>query len=128
MNEVLNLYAEFCAIKSHPLVTTVQAAGGPKPHTHACGLAVSDIDSTLFTHLFCAFADLDPQTYRITVSSSNNAQFSQFTKTVQLKNPSVQTLLSIGGGNSDKAAFASMASNSASQKTFTDSSINLARS
>ncbi|CAK9168818.1 unnamed protein product [Ilex paraguariensis] len=71
---------------------------------------------------------LDPQTYRITVSSSNNAQFSQFTKTVQLKNSSVQTLLSIGGGNSDKAAFASMASNSASRKTFTDSSINLARS
>lgn len=92
------------------------------------GLAASDIDSTLFTHIFCAFADLDSNTNQVTVSSSNNAPFSQFTKTVQLKNPSVKTLLSIGGGSSDKTAFASMASQSASRKSFIDSSVKLARS
>ncbi|KAF7152054.1 hypothetical protein RHSIM_Rhsim01G0041800 [Rhododendron simsii] len=91
------------------------------------GLAASDIDSTLFTHIFCAFADLDSNTNQVTISSSNNAQFSQFTKTVQLKNPSVKTLLSIGGGSADKTAFASMASQLASRKSFIDSSINLAR-
>ncbi|KAF7154047.1 hypothetical protein RHSIM_Rhsim01G0047100 [Rhododendron simsii] len=93
-----------------------------------CGLAASDIDSTLFTHIFCAFADLDSNTKQVTISSSNNASFSQFTKTVQLKNPSVKTLLSIGGGAADRTAFASMASQSASRKSFIDSSIKLARS
>ncbi|XP_031272574.1 class V chitinase-like [Pistacia vera] len=91
--------------------------------------AVSDIDSSLFTHLFCAFADLNPQTNRVTISSGNQARFSTFTATVQRKNPSVKTLLSIGGGGGDavKAAFASMASQASSRKLFIDSSIQLAR-
>ncbi|PON78109.1 1,4-alpha-glucan-branching enzyme [Parasponia andersonii] len=89
---------------------------------------VSAIDSTLFTHLFYAFADLDPQTYSVTVSSANLGKFSTFTQTVQLKNPSVKTVISIGGGASDPATFASMAGNSSRRKSFIDSSINLARS
>ncbi|KAI3443986.1 hypothetical protein Pfo_000651 [Paulownia fortunei] len=92
------------------------------------GFAASDINSALFTHLFCAFANLDPQTYQVSVSSSNNASFLQFTKTVQLKNPSVKTLLSIGGGGANRTVFASMATQSASRKSFIDSSIKLARS
>lgn len=91
------------------------------------GIEISDIDSTLFTHLFCAFADLDSQSNTVTISASNTGPFSQFTQTVQLKNPSVQTLLSIGGGNSNRDDFASMASQSTSRKSFIDSSINLAR-
>ncbi|XP_038696656.1 class V chitinase-like [Tripterygium wilfordii] len=89
---------------------------------------VSSIDSTLFTHLFCAFADLDPQTNRVVVSSANQASFSTFTQTVQQKNPSVKTLLSIGGGSSNPNDFASMVSQSSSRKSFIDSSISLARS
>ncbi|XVF20545.1 hypothetical protein REPUB_Repub12eG0009600 [Reevesia pubescens] len=89
---------------------------------------VSDIDSRLFTHLFCAFADLDSQTNRVTVSSANQHRFSTFTATVQRKNPSVKTLLSIGGGSSRPSAFASMASQASTRKSFIDSSINLARS
>lgn len=89
--------------------------------------AASNIDSTLFTHLFCAFADLDPQTNQVTVSPSKISQFSQFTKTVQLKNPNVKTLLSIGGGNANKTVFAIMASQSSYRKLFIDSSIKLAR-
>lgn len=89
---------------------------------------VADIDSSLFTHLFCAFADLNSQTFRVTISSANQARFSSFTRTVQQKNPSVKTLLSIGGGGSDKASFAAMASQPASRKSFIDSSITLARS
>ncbi|XP_031266294.1 class V chitinase-like [Pistacia vera] len=88
---------------------------------------VSDIDSTLFTHLFCAFADLDAETNQVVAASSNQAQFSTFTQTVQQKNPSVKTLLSIGGGSANEADFASMASESTSRKSFIDSSINLAR-
>ncbi|CBI25627.3 unnamed protein product, partial [Vitis vinifera] len=90
----------------------------------------SNIDSTLFTHLFCAFADVDPTTYQVTVASQNTNAFSTFTTTVQQKNPSVKTLLSIGGGGSAdiKNHFSSMASQPNSRKTFIDSAINLARS
>ncbi|XP_052198923.1 class V chitinase-like [Diospyros lotus] len=91
------------------------------------GIEAEDIDSTLFTHLFCAFADLDANSNQVTVSSSNSGPFSQFTQTVQQKNPNVKTLLSIGGGNSDTTAFASMASQASSRKSFIDSSIKLAR-
>ncbi|KAF3530143.1 hypothetical protein DY000_02037515 [Brassica cretica] len=89
---------------------------------------VTDIDSSLFTHLFCAFADLNAQTNQVTIASANQQKFSTFTQTVQRRNPSVKTLLSIGGGAADKTAFASMASNPASRKSFIDSSIRLARS
>jgi len=89
---------------------------------------VTDIDSSLFTHLFCAFADLNSQTNQVTVSSANQPKFSTFTQTVQRRNPSVKTLLSIGGGIADKTAYASMASNPTSRKSFIDSSIRVARS
>ncbi|KAF3453279.1 hypothetical protein FNV43_RR03719 [Rhamnella rubrinervis] len=89
---------------------------------------VSSIDSTLFTHIFCAFADLNPTTYQVSISSSNQAQFSTFTQTVQQKNPNVKTLLSIGGGGANTDAFASMASQTSRRKSFIDSSISLARS
>ncbi|KAJ0030579.1 hypothetical protein Pint_14531 [Pistacia integerrima] len=92
------------------------------------GFAASSINSPLFTHLLCAFADLDPNTSQVTISSSNQAPFRAFTETVQLKNPSIKTLLSIGGGGSSSSDFASMASQSSSRKSFIDSSINLARS
>ncbi|KAH6766808.1 Glycosyl hydrolase family protein with chitinase insertion domain-containing protein [Perilla frutescens var. hirtella] len=66
------------------------------------GFDVSNIDSSLFTHLLCTFADLDPSTNQVIVSSSNTAAFSQFTATGQSKNPSIKTLLSIGGGNATR--------------------------
>lgn len=91
------------------------------------GLAASDIDSTLFTHLFYAFANIS-ETYQLTIPSQNAAQFSQFTSTVQATNPSVKTILSIGGGRSNPAVFAAMASQSTSRKSFIDSSLKLARS
>ena len=86
---------------------------------------VSDIDSTLFTHLFAAFADLDNETYQITIPSAYQAQFSTFTETVQQKNPSVKTILAIGGGGGEvvAAAFDSMAGQASSRKIFIDSSI-----
>ncbi|CAH2056992.1 unnamed protein product [Thlaspi arvense] len=92
------------------------------------GIEASAIDSTLFTRLFCAFADLDSTTNQVTISSSNEVSFAQFTETVQLKNPSVKTLMSIGGGNADEAAYTTMAAQAPSRKSFIDSSISLARS
>ncbi|XP_043699234.1 class V chitinase-like [Telopea speciosissima] len=92
------------------------------------GISASDINSSLFTHIFCAFADLNPQTNEVTISSNNQNSFSTFTSTVQQKSPSIKTLLSIGGGNSNASDFAAMASQASSRKTFIDSSISIARS
>ncbi|XP_008242940.1 PREDICTED: chitotriosidase-1-like [Prunus mume] len=92
------------------------------------GFPASSINSSLFTHLFCAFADLNSANYQVTVSSSNSAPFSSFTQTVQKNNPAVKTLLSIGGGNADPATFAAMASQASRRKSFINSSITLARS
>lgn len=89
------------------------------------GLQASDIDSSLFTHLFCAFAQLNPATNQLTLSP----ECSSFPQTVQKKNPSVITLLSIGGGSGDQSsALSSMASQPSSRKAFINSSITLARS
>ncbi|KAK9098995.1 hypothetical protein Syun_026040 [Stephania yunnanensis] len=73
------------------------------------GIDSSDIDASLFTHLFCAFADLNSQTNQVTVSPANSAPFSAFTRTLQQKNPSIKTLMSIGGGNSPRQYFSAMA-------------------
>ncbi|KAI4380502.1 hypothetical protein MLD38_006685 [Melastoma candidum] len=92
------------------------------------GVSASGIDSTLFTHLFCAFADLDTTTNTVVVSSANTQPFSTFTADVQQTNPNVVTLLSIGGGASSPGDFSNMASQTSSRQSFIDSSISLARS
>ncbi|KAJ0031560.1 hypothetical protein Pint_14632 [Pistacia integerrima] len=62
--------------------------------------AASEINSALFTHLLCAFADLNSTSYELSIPPSNENKFSTFTETVKRKNPSVTTLLSIGGETS----------------------------
>ncbi|PHT42321.1 hypothetical protein CQW23_16346 [Capsicum baccatum] len=91
------------------------------------GLTINSIDSTLFTHLFCAFADLDFPANQLIVSLENQDYFRQFTRTVLQKNPSVKTILSIGGGAANKTAYGIMARTNSSRKSFIDSSIRLAR-
>ncbi|XP_018850358.2 class V chitinase-like [Juglans regia] len=88
---------------------------------------VSDIKSSLFTHLFAAFADVN-SSYQVTFPILYKLQFESFTQTVQIKNPDVKTLLSIGGGASGVAStLASMASKQENRKIFIGSSITLAR-
>ncbi|KAH0652093.1 hypothetical protein KY289_029771 [Solanum tuberosum] len=91
------------------------------------GLSLNNIDSTLFTHLFCAFANLNPQSNQLVISPEDQDSFRQFTSTVTGKNPSVKTLLSIGGGRADRTAYGVMARTPNSRKSFIDSSIKLAR-
>ncbi|CAI0394978.1 unnamed protein product [Linum tenue] len=86
---------------------------------------VADIDSALFTHLFCASADLDPQNSRVSIPASNAQAFSTFSTVVRRRNPAVKTILSIAGDSND---FAAMASRPSSRKKFVDSSIRLATS
>jgi chitinase len=92
-------------------------------------IPVDSIPSNLFTHLFAAFADVNPSTYEVTFPEAYQVQFSTFTQTVRVpvpqKNPNVKTLLSIGG---DSTTVASMASQLNSRLSFIDSSISVARS
>ncbi|KAG7945444.1 hypothetical protein I3843_15G151600 [Carya illinoinensis] len=95
-------------------------------HCHSA-FPVSDIKSSLFTHLFAAFADVDP-TYQVTFPTLYKHQFETFTRTVQIENPDVKTLLSIGGGAPGvSSTLASMASMQENRKIFIGSSITLAR-
>ncbi|KAL5772832.1 hypothetical protein ACOSP7_012447 [Xanthoceras sorbifolium] len=88
---------------------------------------VSNINSALFTHLLCAFAPVNDTSYQLNPSASDEKQFTNFTNTVKQKNPSVTTLLSIGGGSEKYSTFSSMVSNSSYRKSFIDSSIRSAR-
>ncbi|CAI9098916.1 OLC1v1035648C1 [Oldenlandia corymbosa var. corymbosa] len=89
---------------------------------------ISDINSGLFTHLICAFGDINSITYDLNLSSSDQKDFSVFSTTVKQKNPSVITLLSIGGGTSNYTVYSTMVSQPSYRKSFIDSSVNLARS
>ncbi|KAH9660231.1 Receptor-like serine/threonine-protein kinase [Citrus sinensis] len=92
------------------------------------GFPVSDVNSDLFTHLMCGFADVNSTSFELSLSPSDEEEFSNFTDTVKIKNPSITTLLSIGGGNNPNySTYSSMAGNPSSRKSFIDSSIKIAR-
>nr|QEL09530.1 class V chitinase [Pinus banksiana] len=88
-------------------------------------LSPSSISTDLFTHIFYAFADLNDQTFQVQLPAT--ADPAEFTSTLLQKNPSLKTLISIGGGGSNATAFALMASNTSYRKVFINSTIALAR-
>ncbi|CAL5339516.1 unnamed protein product [Camellia sinensis] len=88
---------------------------------------VPDIDSTLFTHLLCAFAYINSSTYELSIPSSAEQYFSTFTNIVKQKNPSVITILSIRDGTTNSSIFFSMVSQASHRKTFIQSTIKIAR-
>ncbi|XP_038695414.1 uncharacterized protein LOC119992693 [Tripterygium wilfordii] len=90
-------------------------------------LPVSEIDSTLFTHLTCSFAFVNSSSYQILINSSDQQSFSTFTDTVKLKNPSIFTILSIWVGEEYSPIFSSMISESSYRKSFINSSITISR-
>ncbi|KAM3220969.1 G-type lectin S-receptor-like serine/threonine-protein kinase [Capsicum annuum] len=83
---------------------------------------------TSMTHVFSFF--FFQQLIYSSNGQNNNivkAGYWQFTRTVLQKNPSVKTILSIGGGAAHKTAYGIMARTNSSRKSFIDSSIRLAR-
>ncbi|XP_062159603.1 class V chitinase-like [Alnus glutinosa] len=86
---------------------------------------VEDIDSSLFTHLFAAFANVNATSYQVVFPERYEVQFEYFTESVRKRNPDVKTILSIVG---DPSIFRSMTSRPGSRQTFIDASIYLARS
>ena len=91
------------------------------------GSPISDINSALYTHLICAFADVNSSSYELSVSSRDEQYFFTFTDTVRQKNPSVTTLLSIGGAGANHTTLSNMVSKASYRKSFIDSSIKIAR-
>ncbi|XP_068334223.1 putative cysteine-rich receptor-like protein kinase 20 [Pyrus communis] len=87
---------------------------------------ISDINSPLFTHLIYAYTDVNSSSYELS-SSSPEQYYSTFTPTVKRRNPSVTTLVSIGGFNADFGVFSTMLSSFSHRKSFIDSSIIFAR-
>ncbi|RXH74288.1 hypothetical protein DVH24_029009 [Malus domestica] len=81
---------------------------------------ISDINSPLFTHLIYAYTDVNSSSYELSSSSSDSSEqyYSTFTPTVKRKNPSVTTLVSIGGGNADYGVISTMLSSSSHRKSF----------
>ncbi|XP_058215475.1 uncharacterized protein LOC131326638 [Rhododendron vialii] len=90
-------------------------------------LPIPDTDSTLFTHLTCAFAHINTSTYELSISPSDEPYISTFTDIVRQKNPSIITLLSIWAGDSNFSTFFSMATQPSHRSIFIESSIRTAR-
>ncbi|XP_022754528.1 putative cysteine-rich receptor-like protein kinase 20 [Durio zibethinus] len=99
---------------------------------------IQDINSALFTHLSCAFAEVNTSTYQLFVPPVSEQYFSTFASIVKRKNPSVKTLLSVWNGISatgksitgekvNDSILSSMISESSRRKSFIDSSIKTAR-
>ena len=122
---IIILFHVFLSLKLHPAKAQAWIKAGY--WYYGSGLPISDINSTLYTHLICAFAGLNSSSYHLNISSSDDQFFSDFTNTVKQKNPSITTLLSIGGGSADYSTLSAMAGNSTYRKFFIDDSIKIAR-
>jgi GH18 family chitinase len=99
---------------------------------------IPDLNSALFTHLICAFADINSSTYQLSIPSADEQYFSSFTNIVKRKNPSVVTLLSTWNGQAATAqsilgekvnasVLSLMLSRSSYRKSFIESSVKTAR-
>ncbi|TKY54733.1 Acidic mammalian chitinase [Spatholobus suberectus] len=84
----------------------------------------SAIKTSLFTHVYYAFVAPNNVTYELDVSNSTATTLATFTTTLQ---PSVTTLISIGGVNANAALFAVISANAAARATFINSTITVAR-
>ncbi|KAJ6759135.1 CHITINASE [Salix koriyanagi] len=122
---IIIIFHVFLSLKLHPAKAQAWIKAGYS--FYGMDFPVSDINSTHYTHLICAFADLNSSSYRLSIPSSYDQFFSAFTNTVKKRNPSITTLLSIGGGNAIYSTLSAMAGNSTYRKSFIDDSIKTAR-
>ncbi|KAK4265315.1 hypothetical protein QN277_026382 [Acacia crassicarpa] len=87
------------------------------------GTPVSEIDSTLFTHLLFSEAYVKPSSFEVGIHPSFEPDFVTFSRKVKQKNRSVKTLLTIWGG----PEYALMVRNLSSISSFIRSAQNIAR-
>ncbi|RVX05167.1 Chitotriosidase-1 [Vitis vinifera] len=87
----------------------------------------SAIDTSLFTHVYYAFASPNNVTFKFDISNSTGISLLDFTSTLHRKKPSLKALLSIGGGGGDQQLFARMASKASTRASFIKSTVEVAR-
>jgi GH18 family chitinase len=124
-NIIIVLFHIFLSLHLKPSTAQTWIKGGY--WYSGSGFPISDINSALFSHLIFAFAGLNSSSYQLSISSSDEPNFSTFTNTVKQKNPSITTLLSIGGGSADYAVLSLMVGNATYRKSFIGSSMKIAR-
>ncbi|XP_031274537.1 class V chitinase-like [Pistacia vera] len=99
---------------------------------------ISEINSALFTHLICAFANVDSSTDQLSIPFANEQYFLSFSGTIRGKSLSVTTLLSVWNGQNatgqsilgnkvNYSVLSSMFSDSSHRKSFIESSMKTAR-
>ncbi|KAB2618777.1 cysteine-rich receptor-like protein kinase 4 [Pyrus ussuriensis x Pyrus communis] len=97
-----------------------------------------EVNSALFAHLICAFANVNSSTYQLSIPSAHEQNFSSFTDIVKRKNPSITTLLSIWDGKAAErqlilgqranfSVLSKMLELPSNRKSFVESSIDVAR-
>ncbi|KAF4348503.1 hypothetical protein F8388_000757 [Cannabis sativa] len=97
-----------------------------------------EINSALYTHLMCAFANVNSTTYHLSIPSTDEQYFSSFTTIVKRGNPSIKTLLSIWNGLAETnksivgekgnySVFSAMLEKTSNRRAFIESSIKTAR-
>ncbi|KAK7388340.1 hypothetical protein VNO78_23155 [Psophocarpus tetragonolobus] len=84
----------------------------------------SAINTSLFTHVYYAFIVPSNTTYQLHVSNITATSLASFTTTL---NPTVATLISIGGADANPTLFSTIAANPSALATFINSSITVAR-
>ncbi|XP_074558602.1 class V chitinase CHIT5-like [Curcuma longa] len=103
-------------------------AGGYWPSWTFNILPPANINLSVFTHLFYAFLQVDPSTFRLIVTDQDDRMLRAFSAAAHGHSPSVKALLSIGGSNNAASAiFAALAAAPASRAAFIQSTISVAR-
>ncbi|KAI3936658.1 hypothetical protein MKX01_034087 [Papaver californicum] len=80
-----------------------------------------------YTHVFYAFVGISSPNYQLVVKPEDDQWMKTFTTSLLSKTPRVTTMLSIGGGSSDRSVFAAMARSPSNRANFILSTIQVAR-
>ncbi|CAI5495010.1 unnamed protein product [Closterium sp. Naga37s-1] len=91
----------------------------------------SAVPAAKLTHVFYAFASIDPTTYKVVPFNPavdvTQGLYLRFNSALKTANPAIKTLLSIGGYSAGTTVFANAASSASSRSAFIQSAIALAR-
>ncbi|MFS7929103.1 putative glycoside hydrolase family 18, catalytic domain, glycosyl hydrolase family 18 (GH18) active [Helianthus anomalus] len=101
--------------------------GGYWPSWSANRFSPEDIDTSFLTHVYFAFLSPNEPTFQFEIDGPTDKLLRRFTTSLNRRNPLVKTLLSIGGGKSDKIMFARMASSQGSRRSCIHYIIQVAR-
>ncbi|CAI5486526.1 unnamed protein product [Closterium sp. Naga37s-1] len=88
------------------------------------------IPAANLTHVFYAFASINPTTYKVVPNTAvdvTGGLYQRFNTTLKTLNPAIKTLLSIGGASANTTVFGNVASSAATRSAFIQSAIALAR-